>query len=144
MAFEAGRIMLSRIDELIKDQVDFAIETTLSTRSYVSMVLDAQRKGYCVTLLYVWLESAAVAVERVAERVAEGGHNIPSDIIHRRYQRGLHNLLHLYIPIVDFWVVVNNTHNKLERISTGNKKLVHEIYLPYIWTQIQSVANGQL
>ena len=107
VAFEAGRIMLTRIDELIKDHVDFAIETTLSTRSYVSMVLDAQKKGYRVTLLYVWLESSELAVERVAARVAEGGHNIPTDIIHRRYQRGIHNLLNLYIPIIDFWVVAN-------------------------------------
>ncbi len=144
VAFEAGRIMLSRIDELIKNQVDFAIETTLSTRSYVSMILEAQNKGYHVTLLYVWLESAALAVERVAERVAQGGHHIPSEIIHRRYQRGLHNLLHLYIPIVDYWIVANNTHNELERISTGKKNLAQKVLLPYIWTQIQSAANGQL
>src|SRR5437763_14581670 len=85
VALGAGRIMLQRIDELLKQQVDFAIETTLSTRSYVSMIKKVQQDGYNVALLYFGLKSPQMAMQRVALRVSEGGHNIPRDVIIRRY-----------------------------------------------------------
>src|ERR1700743_3459001 len=74
VAVEAGRLMLSRIRELMKDCVDFAFETTLATRSYVSLVRKAKEIGYKVTLLFIWLDSPATAMRRVADRVAKGGH----------------------------------------------------------------------
>ncbi|HEY9257831.1 zeta toxin family protein [Chitinophaga sp.] len=107
-AFEAGRLMLQRIHGLIKEQVDFAFETTLATRSYVSLIKNVKTKGYDVTLLYYWLRSPTFAKVRVAARVAEGGHHIPADVIERRYHRGIHNLIHLYIPICDNWLLINN------------------------------------
>ncbi len=143
VAFEAGRIMLSRIAELLVEGVDFAIETTLSTRSYVSLVHKAQAKNYKVTLIYVWLESAELAIERVAKRVSMGGHNIPAEVIRRRYERGIGNLVNLYLPIVDLWSVTNNTHNELETIAKGEQFLVQSIINQYFWEQIQTVANGQ-
>ena len=142
VAFEAGRIMLTRIDELLKQQVDFAVETTLSTRSYVSLIRRAHEIGYKITLIYVWLESPKYAIERVAYRVSIGGHNIPSPTIERRYQRGLENLIQLFIPIVDFWVVVNNTNNNLEEIANGSKNIDVEIKNHYLWTLIENIANG--
>ena len=92
VAIEAGRIMLKRIDELLSERVDFAFETTLATRSYVSLIKKAQQAGYEVTLLYIWLSSPAMALRRVAKRVSKGGHNIPPDVIERRYFRGIKNL----------------------------------------------------
>ncbi|HWZ03579.1 MAG TPA: zeta toxin family protein, partial [Mucilaginibacter sp.] len=77
VAIEAGRIMLKRIDELLSEEVDFAFETTLATRSYVSFIKKAKQVGYQVTLLYFWLNSPQMAYDRVAKRVSEGGHNIP-------------------------------------------------------------------
>ncbi len=142
VAFEAGRIMLGRIEELLALGVDFAIETTLSTRSYVSLVHRAHARGYKVTLIYVWLESHELAIERVARRVSKGGHNIPPHIIKRRYTRGIRNLVHLYIPIVDLWSVTNNTHNELETIAKGEQFLAHSIINEYFWEQIQIIANG--
>jgi predicted ABC-type ATPase len=142
VAFEAGRIMLGRISELLQAGVDFAIETTLSTRSYVSLVHRAHRKGYKVTLIYVWLESYELAIDRVAVRVSKGGHNIPPHIIKRRYERGVHNLINLYIPIVDLWSVTNNTHNELETIAKGEQFIAHSIINEYFWEQIQTIANG--
>lgn len=142
VAFEAGRIMLARIEELLNEGVDFAIETTLSTRSYVSMVKNAQTKGYKVTLIYVWLESPELAIDRVAQRVSKGGHHIPSDVVRRRYQRGLKNLIQLYIPLVDLWSVTNNTQNDLETIASGQKLIAHAVYNHYFWNQIQLIANG--
>lgn len=142
VAFEAGRIMLGRISELLEAGVDFAIETTLSTRSYVSLVHRAHARGYKVTLIYVWLESYELAIDRVAGRVSKGGHHIPSHIIKRRYERGIHNLVKLYIPIVDLWSVTNNTHNELETIAKGEQFIAHSIINEYFWDQIQTIANG--
>src|SRR5437016_5365372 len=101
VAFESGRIMLQRINQLLNDKIDFAFETTLATRSYVSLIKKTQTIGYRVSLLYFWLTSPEFARLRVAKRVSRGGHDIPGDIIERRYYRGLYNLLNLYIPLVD-------------------------------------------
>ena len=68
----------------------------------------AHQQGYKVTLLYFWLKSPEQAIERVAERVSKGGHNIPKNIIVRRYYEGIDNLFKIYMPIVDTWVLVNN------------------------------------
>ncbi len=108
VAFEAGRILLKRIAELMNENVDFAFETTLSTRSYVPLIKKAQSRGYTVNLLFFWLSSPETAMQRVAERVKNGGHNIPPDIIGRRYYRGIFNLIELYLPVCDTWLVVDN------------------------------------
>jgi predicted ABC-type ATPase len=140
VAFEAGRIMLLRIDELLNNREDFAIETTLSTKSYVGLISRAKNMGYKINLIYVWLESPSFAIERVAIRVAEGGHHIPTDIVIRRYYRGMTNLFTRFIPIVDFWVIVNNTFNVMDEIANGEKNIIKEIKNYYLWNQIK-LAN---
>ena len=144
VAIEAGRLMLSRIHELLKIAVDFAFETTLATRSYVSLVKTAQQVGYKVTLLFIWLDSPEAAIQRVADRVAEGGHNIPKDVIVRRYQRGIFNLIHLYIPLCDSWIVVNNKSVVPELIAKGTGNGENIIQNHYIWNTInaQSKSHG--
>ena len=79
VAIEAGRLMLQRIEELLKEDVTFAIETTLASRLYVNLVKRAQRQGYRVNLLYFWLSSPELAMRRVAERVSKGGHDISEE-----------------------------------------------------------------
>lgn len=116
---EAGRLMLQKNHQLIKEQVDFAFETTLATRSYVSLIKNVKAKGDEVILLYYWLSSPTFAKIRVASRVAEGGHHIPSDVIERRYYRGIHNLTKLYIPICDNWLVIDNMTVAPETIALG-------------------------
>lgn len=101
VSFEAGRIMLHRINELLQQNENFAFETTLSTRSYKNKVLEAKSKNYNVTLLFFWLKNTELAKERVKTRVKEGGHNIPADVIERRYIKGIKNLFEIYIPIID-------------------------------------------
>jgi predicted ABC-type ATPase len=108
VAFESGRIMLNRIRELMNARVDFAFETTLASRSYISLVKRAQLMDYKVSLLYFWLSSPNLTVERVAKRVSNGGHHIPSDVIERRYYRGIYNLYNLYMPLCDEWTLINN------------------------------------
>src|SRR5512145_694683 len=97
-AIEAGRLMLSKIDRLILSKEDFAFETTLATRSYAKTINKAKENGYAVTLVFFWLDSVELAIERVKTRVLEGGHNIPNMVITRRYHSGLSNLFSIYIP----------------------------------------------
>ena len=119
VAIEAGRLMLQRIEVLIQGKESFAIETTLSTRSYAKLVAKAQRLGFRVQLLFFWLPSPEHAIERVAQRVKEGGHNIPVDVIRRRYQAGIENLFNIYLPIVDSWMLVENHSNPRVVIADG-------------------------
>ena len=121
VAIQAGKLMLLRIEELLTADETFSIETTLATRSYSELVKRAQEKGYKITLLYFWLNSPELAVERVARRVREGGHNIPKDVIYRRYEKGLKNLFNIFIPIVDSWMIVDNGVEPREIIAKGTK-----------------------
>jgi len=121
VAIEAGRLMLKRISDLLQRNESFSIETTLSSRSYFRLVEKAYSQGYDVTLLFFWLKSPQQAIERVAERVAKGGHDIPKDIIVRRYWEGLDNLFKIYMPIVDTWILVNNGETPRSIVATGGK-----------------------
>ena len=103
VAIEAGRLMLQRIEDLLAKDETFAIETTLATKSYINLVRRAQAKGYQVNVLFFWLRTPELALQRVAERVASGGHNIPEEIVRRRYVAGISNLFRIFIPEVDFW-----------------------------------------
>jgi predicted ABC-type ATPase len=136
VAIESGRIMLNRIKDLIKHSVDFAFETTLATKSYVQFIREAQLKGYYVTLVYFWLDSPELAIERVKTRVRSGGHNIPEDIIIRRYKSGIDNLSKLYLPIIDFWMLIDNSEPPFKLISEGFKSENIEIHNKFIYNQI--------
>lgn len=127
VAFEAGRIMLNRINTLLADHQSFAFETTLSTRSYKNKVLDAQQKGYTVTLLFFWLQTVDLAKERVKSRVAEGGHNIEPDVIERRYVKGIQNLFTIYLPIVDGALIFDNSAGQPELLA--RKTIDEQVYI---------------
>lgn len=125
VAFEAGRIMINRINELLKENESFAFETTLSTRSYRNKILKAKQKGYTITLLFFWLNNVKLAKERVKTRVKEGGHNIPEKVIERRYFKGIYNLFDIYLPIIDGALIFDNSFGKHELIAhkMGTDKL---------------------
>src|SRR3989339_923951 len=108
-AIAAGRIMLNRINTLIHSQVDFALETTLSSKTLVNTIEFAKSKNYEVILLYFWLSSVELAIDRIAERVKKGGHNIGDEIVERRYYRGLKNLFEIFMPIVNQWALIDNS-----------------------------------
>ena len=108
MAIEAGRLMLQRINELLKNQQNFSIETTLATRSYTRLVHRAQEQGYKVNLIYFWLSSPDLAIQRVAQRVCNGGHDIPKRVVLRRYQAGIDNFFNIYMPVwtIGYWQII--------------------------------------
>ena len=100
----------------------FAIETTLATRSYITLVKKAQDDGYQVILLFFWLSSPEMAIERVAKRVSEGGHNIPTETIIRRYWLGLQNFFNLFAPVVDNWMFFDNIDRATSPASAKPEK----------------------
>ncbi|RTY71595.1 zeta toxin [Flavobacterium sp. GSP27] len=117
VSFEAGRIMIKRVNELLEINENFAFETTLATKSYKSKVIKAQSKNYTVTLLFFWLQNVDLAIERVKTRVLEGGHNIETEVIRRRYKNGIKNLFEIYLSIVDEVMIFDNSGGKPELIA---------------------------
>jgi predicted ABC-type ATPase len=126
VSIEAGRLMLKRIDELINSNQDFSFETTLSTRSFINTIEYAKSKGYYITLIFFWLESIELAKDRVKKRVAEGGHNIESDVIERRYKAGIKNLFKLYFNKVDSLLIYDNSTAESELIA--EKEIEDELF----------------
>lgn len=100
---KAARLLLARIKELVKADEDFGFETTLAGRSYHRLLRAMKEDGYRIALFFLWLPTAYLAVARVANRVQQGGHNIPEPVIRRRFTLGLHNLFNLYRPLLDTW-----------------------------------------
>lgn len=109
MAFEAGRLLLNRIDELVSKREDFAFETTLSGLGYVRRIREWRSIGYSVVLYFLKLPSEEMAIERVHLRVAEGGHDVAEKTIRRRYHKGWENLNVHYKQLVDTWVIFDNS-----------------------------------
>lgn len=137
VAVEASRIMYKRIRELIAAQKTFAMETTLASRSIAKLLTGAQEKGYHVTLLYFWLNTPDLAVERVKNRVAAGGHNVTEVTVRRRYEAGIHNLFELYLPICDYWMITDNSLSPMEVIAKGFKSGQQEIYNTAIFNKLK-------
>ena len=130
VAFEAGRIMLNRIDELFKNQENFAFETTLATKTYKQKIKFAKENNYNTTLLFFWLRNSDLAKERVKTRVKEGGHNIPTDVIERRYMNGIKNLFDIYLEIVDQILIFDNSEGKpilIAEKNFGEEIVIHNL-----------------
>jgi len=141
VAFEAGRIMLQRIDQLVFQGVDFAIETTLSSKSYFFKMQDWQNQGYEIILIYIWLNSPELAFERIADRVNKGGHSIPKEIVLRRYYRRINNLFDFFIPIRNYWLIIDNYGAMPEMIAEGNKDIESEVFNKQIWLTIKKLYH---
>lgn len=137
VAVEASRIMYKRIKELISAGETFAMETTLATRSVANLIREAQGEGYYVTLLYFWLNTPELAVERVKMRVAAGGHNVPENTVRRRYSTGISNLFKLYLPISDYWMITDNSMTSMEIIAKGFRNERKEIFNPTIYNKLE-------
>jgi predicted ABC-type ATPase len=108
-AFRAGRMMLNEIQSFSKRRDPFAFETTLSGRSYISLIRRLKRKGYKVYLFFLCVENVEVALSRIRQRVMKGGHDVPELVVRRRFDRSLDNFFREYQPIVDSWHLFDNT-----------------------------------
>ena len=138
VAMQAGRIMLARMDELLQKGETFAFETTLATKSYKQKIEWAQANGYEVTLLFFWLRNVTMAKERVAQRVAEGGHSIPSETIERRYHNGIANLFAIYMDMVDICYIFDNSEGERTPIAKKYKGEKEIIYNTNLYNQMKN------
>lgn len=141
MAFEAGRIMLARIDEHFNNGIDFAVETTLSSKYYVHIIEKARKQGYSVSLIFLWLKSVETAMERVKQRVEKGGHDIPPDVITRRYMRGLYNFFNVFVPLCDNWILYDNNAPVPALIASGESKIDMDCIEESLYEQIKKKSN---
>ncbi|TAK49130.1 MAG: zeta toxin [Saprospiraceae bacterium] len=140
-ALAAGRLMLNRIRYLMGTGVDFAFETTLATRSYKGLISEAKMKGYHVSLVFFWLNSPELAVNRVENRVRAGGHNIPEEVIRRRYWRGIENLFQIYMPLCDAWAIFENSWKSpmlIAKSGEGNSPVIKN---QAIWEKLMNYGK---
>lgn len=139
-SIQASRYMLMKIRYLLKRYQDFAVETTLATRTLLKTVRMAQDAGYTVTLMYFWLKSPELAVERVHARVEAGGHNIPEETIRRRYQVGIDYFFHYYAPVCERWILADNSQIPFRVIAEGTKDEVISIKDEATYSRIRNTA----
>ena len=137
----ASRLMLERVEQLIERDEDFAVETTLATKSLAGMISRAQHKGYMVGIFYFWLKSPELAIKRVAMRVAAGGHNIPTDTIVRRYRQGMENLRKIYLPLCNYWVMIDNSDKRGKWVAEGGLSTATRIYNKRIYNLILNIET---
>jgi len=140
VALQAGRIMLERLHAVAITGADFAFETTMAARP-LPLVQQCQDEGYTVNVLYIWLQSVELAIQRVAVRVRSGGHSIPEETIRRRYATGRKNFVSLYMPLADSWWVYDNSNEAPFPIAEGNltENVIHH---REHWHNITSFAQN--
>ena len=116
----ASRYMLQKIYYLLSHNMDFCVETTLATRSLLGIINDAKSRGDSIVVLYFWLKSPELAISRVKDRVAAGGHNIPENVVRRRYYMGLNYFFETYAPICDRWMLADNSTSPFTMVAEGS------------------------
>jgi predicted ABC-type ATPase len=139
-AIAAGRIMLTRLKELATARESFAFETTLASKSFAPWIGELMAGGYQFHLVFFWLPSPELAVERVAERVRSGGHHVPEDVVRRRYTRGLKNFFSLYQPLATTWYVYDNSESRIPRLIAGGRGNAEEAIVDFeTWRAIKEL-----
>ena len=121
-ALKAGRLMLEEIAGCVRRGESFAFETTLAGFSYLARIRQWRAKGYHVSLFFLCLPDAETAIARVAERVRQGGHDIPAEVIRRRFTAGLHNLENTYKSAVDTWAKYDNVGERPTLLEWGENE----------------------
>jgi predicted ABC-type ATPase len=140
-AFAAGRLMLDRMRELMRQGESFAFETTCAGRGHLRMLQRCRAVGYRLTLVFLWLPSPQTALERVARRVREGGHFIPPEVIVRRYGVGLRNMRHLYLPLVDVGLIYDNTGRRGALVAQKNSDVEFIVHDHGRWNLIEEATR---
>ena len=137
----AGRLLLERIEELATQCVDFGFETTLSGRTYAKLLSDLKARGYRTVLYFLWLPGEELAISRVANRVQQGGHNVPPLDIRRRYWAGIKNLFQLYMPLLDRWLLYDASQSPPSLIAfeaEGQVKILRQKLYQQVEQQVDA------
>jgi len=106
---QAGRLLLKQIHEFAERRADFAFETTLAGKTYVSLFRRLRQQGYTIHLFFLWVPSVELAAARIKNRVAEGGHDVPMVDVRRRFSRSMANFFKVYRPLLDSWTLFDNS-----------------------------------
>ena len=125
---KAGRILLGEIDELIAAKTDFALESTLSGRSYSKVLERAKAAGYRISFHFLWIPDARTSLARVKQRVKKGGHSVPEADIFRRYDRIMANLTELYLPLADQWIIWDNRDSPPKPLASHESHTILEVF----------------
>lgn len=121
----ASRYLVMKFNYLVNRKTDFGVETTLATRTLLNMIKGAQSEGYKITILYLWLNDVEIAINRVKHRVNNGGHDIPEDVIRRRFTKGLEYFFKDYIPVCDKWLLADNSQTPFSLVAYGDRTSTH-------------------
>jgi predicted ABC-type ATPase len=140
-AIAAGRLMLDRLNELVSAGHSFAFETTCSGRGHVRLLKQCRTVGYQITLIFLWLPSADVALSRVARRISRGGHRIPDEVVVRRYSAGLRNMCHLYVPLADRALIYDNSDNSTVLIASRRLNEQFVVHDRARWALIEEASQ---
>ena len=116
-AFQAGRVMLEEIHRFAERQVDFSFETTLSGTTFLNLMRRLRGQGYAIHVFFLWVPGVELALSRIRDRVLEGGHNVPEDVVRRRYERSIKNFLRVYRHEADAWMMFDNAAARLALIA---------------------------
>lgn len=143
MALTASKLMIKRLKSLLDADQSFAFETTASGTNYVKHLKSAKAKGYEISLTFLWLSKPEEAVRRVAQRVKQGGHQVPEDSIVRRYYTGIKNLVMHYLPIADEAFILDNSSEESSRrlIARKNKNNPLDILDRAVWKRIEEISD---
>ena len=140
-ALKAGKALLNEIHQLAEKGVDFAFETTLSGKAYVSFLKDLKRsKGYKIHPFFLWLPSVELALLRIKQRVARGGHDVPEADVRRRLKRGIYNFFHVYRPLLDVWTLFDNSTTKPSLVAKQEDGIL-KIFDQVLFDKIAKGAN---
>jgi len=139
---KAGKLLLKEIDQFIAHKVDFAFETTLSGKAYISLFKEAKAKGYRITVFYLSIPSNKLAQERVKQRVKEGGHHVPIVDINRRFNRSWQNFINLYMPLTDSWLLLDNSMLKPIEVAKCDHGKV-EVLNKFLYKELMEVKDGK-
>lgn len=142
-AMAAGRVMLTRLRELAAARADFAFESTLASRTFAPWLRSLRQSGYQVSLAYVWLGSASLAIQRVRARVRGGGHSIPPEVVRRRYVRSASNAASLYMPLADSWRLYDNSGSALALVAHGGAEQAPTILNREVFEAFRRASHGE-
>jgi len=128
-AIKAGKLVLEQIHNLAGKGAEFAFETTLAGKSYISFLKKLKREEYIINIFFLWIPNPELALSRIKDRVAEGGHDIPAADVKRRFRRGMHNFLNYYKPLADTWLLFDNAGVKprlIAREKNGTAEIIEK------------------
>ena len=142
VALTASKLMITRLRDLLKAKKSFAFETTGAGKNYIKHLQQAKSDGYEINLMYLWLSDEDLAVKRVAQRVAQGGHHIPESDIRRRYKQGIKYIIKYYLSLADNALLIDNSDVDFQKIiARKNAKEELKIENMKTWECMHRLSN---